>query len=105
MRYGLLSPISSIPMTVTENVTLVFRYSQLDYVRAMRSHYATRLRLPMDIVAIMVMAGLGVYLWHSGSEPYGIALLCLVCLFSLMLIAAFTIIPPVAFRHEPKFRD
>jgi hypothetical protein len=26
-------------------------------------------------------------------------------LFALMLVAAFTVIPPLAFRREPKFRD
>ena len=72
----------------------------------MRAHYASRLRLRIDIVVTVLMAVIGVYLWRSPeSRWYGMALLGLSGTFALMLIAAFGIIPYVVFRRETKFRD
>ena len=88
-----------------ENIRLAFRYSELDYVRAMRSHYATRLRLPLDVVVIVVLASSAVYLLRSGSEMYGAIFLGTDVIFVLLLIAAFAVIPQLAFRREAKFRD
>jgi hypothetical protein len=39
-----------------ETVNLSFRYAEQDYVRAMRAHYASRLRLPLDIAVIVGIA-------------------------------------------------
>lgn len=88
-----------------DTVNLAFRYSQNDYVRAMRAHYRSRLRLPLDIAVAIVTAGLGAYFWRSGSQWYGVALLCMSVVFALILLAAFAVIPYVAFRREPKVRD
>jgi hypothetical protein len=91
---------------VDSTVSLVFRYSEQDFVRAMRAHYASRLRLRIDIAVTVLMAVIGVYLWRSPESPwYGMALLGLSGTFALMLIAAFGIIPYVVFRRETKFRD
>ena len=91
---------------VDSTVSLVFSYSEQDFVRAMRAHYASRLRLRIDIAVTVLMAVIGVYLWRSPeSRWYGIALLGLSGTFALMLIAAFGIIPYVVFRRETKFRD
>ncbi|MGH9745289.1 MAG: YcxB family protein [Candidatus Acidiferrales bacterium] len=87
-------------------INLCFRYSELDYVRAMRAHYASVLRLKLDIAAIIVTASLGVYfLLTSDSRWYGIGLLGLSVLLALMLLAAFFAIPRVIFRRETKFKD
>jgi hypothetical protein len=86
-------------------VNLSFRYAEYDYVRAMRAHYASRLRLPLDIAVVVVVAGIGAYELRSGSQGFGIALLCLSGIFATLLIAAFAIIPKIAFRNQPKFRD
>lgn len=60
----------------------------------MRGHYASRLRLRIDIAVTVLMAVIGVYLWRSPeSRWYGMALLGLSGTFALMLIAAFGIIP------------
>ena len=88
-----------------ETVNLSFRYAEYDYVRAMRAHYASRLRLPLDIAVVVVVAGIAAYEWRSGSQGLGIALLCLSGIFALMLVAAFAIIPKITFRSQPKFRD
>ena len=86
-------------------LSLSFRYSEDDYVRAMRAHYKNRLRLPLDIVLISILVVLGAYLWNSGSQASATALFCVAGLFALMLIAAFLVIPRIVFRREPKFRD
>jgi hypothetical protein len=88
-----------------ETVNLAFRYAEQDYVRAMRAHYASRLRLPLDVAVILGFAVLGAYEMWSGSHGFGITLLSVSGIFALMLVAAFAIIPRIAFRSQPKFRD
>ena len=91
---------------MNSTINLSFRYAESDYVRALRAHYASRLRLRLDIVVTVILAGIGAYLWRSQElHLLGLALVVLSVGFALMLIAAFTIIPPLAFRREPKFRD
>lgn len=91
---------------VYSTVTRSFRYLERDYVRAMRAHYATRCRLPWDIVAMVVLIGTGTYLcWSQGPDWLGVGCLVVGIAFALVLIAAFVVIPPLAFRREPKFRD
>ena len=80
------------------------RYTEQDYVRAMRAHYASRLRLPLDIAAIVGVAVLVAREVLSGSDGFGITLLSVSGIFALMLVAAFTIIPKITFRSQPKFR-
>ena len=95
-----------IKTMASSTVSLCFRYTERDYVRAMRAHYATRMRLWLDIPVIVVAGIAGVYLWHSTTEHWLSAMLIGVSvLLSLILVAAFLIIPPLAFRREPKFRD
>lgn len=91
---------------MNSTINLSFRYAEGDYVRALRAHYASRLRLRLDIVVAVVLAVVGAYLWRSPSlHWFGVAGVVISVVFSLMLVAAFTIIPPLAFRREPKFRD
>jgi hypothetical protein len=87
-------------------VDLCFRYTARDYVRAMRAHYASKLRLWLDIPAIVIASAAAVYLWRSPSSHWLSILLIGVSAFMvLMLTTAFFIIPPLAFRREPKFKD
>jgi YcxB-like protein len=88
-----------------DTVNLSFRYVEQDYVRAMRVHYASRLRLPLDIAVIVGVVAIGAYEWRSGSQGFGITLLCVSGIFALMLVAAFAVIPTIAFRRQPKFLD
>jgi YcxB-like protein len=91
---------------VNSTVHLSFRYLESDYARALRAHYTSRLRLRLDVVVVVVLIGIGIYLWRSPRSHWlGVACVSIAVLFSLMLIAAFTIIPSLAFRREPKFRD
>jgi len=91
---------------MTETVSLLFRYAERDYVRALRAHYSSRLRVRLDIVAAIVCALLGAYSWRS-PDYYWLSVVCLMASFVLivMLFAAFVVIPPLAFRSEAKFRD
>ena len=87
-------------------IELSFRYTQRDYVLALRSHYASHLRLWLDLSVIVVLAALGAYLWRfPNSHWVGFACIVIALGFALMLIAAFTIVPPLVFRSQPKFRD
>ncbi len=88
-----------------ETINLKFRYLESDYVRALRAHYASRLRLRLDIAVIAAVVLLGAYEIRSGSGAFGTMMVCLAALFGMMLLAAFFIIPKLAFRREPKFRD
>jgi hypothetical protein len=91
---------------MNSTVNLSFRYLESDYARALRAHYASRLRLGLDIVVAIVLAGAGAYLWRSPDLHWlGVGCVLVAVLFSLMLVAAFTVIPRIAFRREPKFRD
>jgi hypothetical protein len=87
-------------------IHISFRYSELDYARALRAHYASRLRLKLDVAVAVATALLGVYLWQSlDSRSWGIGLVCLSAVLVLMLVAAFGVIPKLVFRREPKLRD
>jgi hypothetical protein len=88
-----------------ETVNLSFRYAEQDYVRAVRAHYASRFRLPLDIAVILGVTFIGAYEWRLGSHGFGITLLCVSGIFALMLVAAFGIIPTLLFRRQPKLRD
>jgi hypothetical protein len=91
---------------MSSTVNLSFRYLEIDYVRALRAHYASRLRLRLDIIVAIGLAGMGAYLWRSPELHWlGVGCVVLSLLFALMLVAAFTVIPRFTFRREPKFRD
>jgi len=75
-------------------------------VRAMRSHYASHLRPRLDIVMTVGLAVLGAYFWRSPSSHwFGVVAVGASAVFGLILVAAFIVIPPLVFRHQPKFRD
>jgi hypothetical protein len=87
-------------------INLSFRYAESDYVRALRAHYASHLRLRLDILVTIVLLGAGAYLWRSPDLHWlGVACVALALVFAMILVAAFTVIPALAFRREPKFRD
>jgi hypothetical protein len=91
---------------VNTPINLSFRYTESDYARALRAHYATHLRLLTDIASIAVVAAGGAYLWGlPGQHWLGVACVVVAAVFALLLIAAFTIVPKWAFRREPKFLD
>src|SRR5271169_6455226 len=87
-------------------ISLIFSYSETDYVRAMRAHYASELRVRRDICIVVVGGMAAAYLWSSRSRHWlGVALLVLSAAVALILIAAFVVIPPWLFRRNPKLKD
>ena len=88
-----------------ETVNLSFRYAERDYVRALRAHYASRLRLPLDVAVTVGLVVIGLYEWRSGREWFGITALCVSGAFALLLIAVFTVLPQAVFRRQPRLRD
>jgi hypothetical protein len=68
----------------------------------MRAHLSSGMRLWLDIPVVVLLFAAGVYLWPSLSGKVAITLSGL---FTLFLFAAFFVMPPLAFRREPKFRD
>lgn len=91
---------------MNSSINLSFRYAEADYVRALRAHYASHLRLRTDIVLTVILAGIGACLLRSpGLYWLGLACIVVAGAFALALLVAFTVIPPLAFRREPKFRD
>jgi hypothetical protein len=91
---------------MSQTVNLSFRYAESDYVRALRAHYSSRLKVRLDIVVSIVACLLGVYFWRS-PDYHWLGVICVVAsmVLLLMLFGAFFVIPPLAFRTEAKFRD
>jgi len=91
---------------VDSTINLSFRYAESDYVRALRAHYASHLRLRLDIVITFVLVSIGAFLRRSASLHWlGVVCVVTAVAFGLVLVTAFTVIPPLAFRRERKFRD
>src|SRR3954465_6281342 len=91
---------------MSSTINLSFQYLERDYVRALRAHYASRLRLRIDVAVIFVLVGAGAYLWRFPDLHWlSVGCVVLAVVFALMLILAFTLIPLLVFRREPKFRD
>jgi len=91
---------------MSETVNLTFRYLELDYVRALRTHYSSRLRVRFDIAAAIVAALVGAYSWRS-TDYHWLSVVCLAASLALllMLFAVFIVVPPMAFRSQAKLRD
>jgi YcxB-like protein len=91
---------------MSQTVNLSFRYAESDYVRALRAHYSSRLKVRLDIFACIVVGLLGVYSWRS-PDYHWLSVICVAAsaVLALVLFAAFVVIPPLAFRSEAKFRD
>jgi hypothetical protein len=91
---------------MNSTINLSFRYTERDYVRALRSHYVSHLRLRLDIAVTVILAGIGIYFWRLPNRHWlGVVCVVIAIAFGLLLVATFTIIPPLAFRRSPKFRD
>jgi len=91
---------------MNEPIQLNFRYTQGDYVRAVRADYAARFNLPLDGAVIALLICCAIFLWRS-PEGHWLAIASAVTSggFALLLVVAFLAMPPLLFKREPKFRD
>lgn len=71
----------------------------------MRAHYASRLRIGLDVSAIVLCALAGLYFWGSALRWLSLVLFTLSGALGLILFAAFAVIPQLAFYREPKLQD
>jgi hypothetical protein len=100
-----LNPARIRPVA-NSTVSLSFHYRKSDIVRAMRFHYASLLRPRFDTAMAVGLAALGAYLWRSPSSHWsGVMAVAASAAFGLILVAAFLVIPPLAFRRQPRFHD
>ena len=91
---------------MNSTINLTFRYEENDYVRALRAHYASHLMLRLDIVGTIIVGIAGAFLLGSARLHWlGVACVVIAVVFVLLLIAAFTVIPRLIFRREPRYRD
>src|ERR1700722_6943956 len=91
---------------MNSTIDLSFRYTESDYVRAMRAHYALHLRVRLDIAIAAAFGAVGIWFWRSpGLHAVGLFSIVVSAVFSLILIAAFLVIPPLVFRRDPSFRE
>ena len=92
---------------MADPVTLRFRYTEQDYVRAMRLHLSKRMRLKLDIVVAVALGLLSAFmLWDRDNLDWfwvfgGVAS---AVLLAIVLLAWF-VAPVRAYRQEPKLHD
>lgn len=91
---------------MSTTVKLSFRYTEQDYVRALRLHYSNILQPKRDVAISTGTMLLGIYFWvTSDSRWLGPVLVLIPAILLLMIFSAFVLIPPAVFRREPKFKD
>ncbi len=84
-------------------LVLEFTYSPEEYARALRFHYQQTLRIRFDLAAGVIGALAGIALWLGMDRQWaGLALLVPSCVLLLLIFLATVIIPPLAYRAQPK---
>ncbi len=72
----------------------------------MRLHYASYMRPKFDLVMAILLAVAGAYFWRLPTwHSFGVFCVVASVAFGLILVGAFIVVPPLAFRFQPKFRD
>lgn len=91
---------------LSSTINLTFRYLEVDYVRAVRAHFASPFQWQFDAAAAIAVFAVGFLLWQSFDLDWlGVAAMTLSVAFGLWLVALFAVAPRWAFRRERKFRD
>lgn len=101
-----MSSQTASPNSSSQSISLSFRYSESDYVQAMRTHFAARLRIKTDIAIILILAIIAAYYWNSEGMQTLVVITGMASLFlSTILITVFFIVPRRIFRRNPKLHD
>ncbi|MEN6373122.1 MAG: YcxB family protein [Armatimonadota bacterium] len=93
---------------MAENITLKFRYTEQDYIAAMRLWYirVKKLRVKLDGIIALILAVFGAIAWHMfGYSIEFLTIIIVGCVFLLLIFMAMVVIPRITFRSQPKFRD
>ena len=87
-------------------IHLRFRYTERDYLLAIRAHHTSRVRTWVDTGMALLLVGLGIFLLPSPDSRWA-AMACFVSVGLVLLLRtlALYVIPLLMFRREPKFRD
>jgi hypothetical protein len=91
---------------MSPSIHLSFKYAESDVVSALRAHYRSRLRLPLDISVTALLIFLGCYFWRSSDSHWlGVLFVTVAATFAVILISVLGLVPVLIFRREPKYRD
>jgi len=83
-----------------------FSYSPKDCARAWRRHLREKMNLPVDVLAILIVGGIGLLDWYlSGPRFVAIFSTAAAALLALMLLLALIIIPNSIYRRMAKLRQ
>jgi YcxB-like protein len=86
-------------------VALDFNYSQQDCLRAWRRHFKERMKLPLDLVGVAVLAVFGCWQWWlDGPSGLSIAALTLAAVFALIIMSALYLVPLMVYRRDEKLK-
>ncbi|MEN6520354.1 MAG: YcxB family protein [Armatimonadota bacterium] len=92
---------------MAENITLKFRYTEQDYIAAMRLWYirVKKLRVKLDGIIALILAVFGAIAWYTFGYSIEFLIIIVGCVFLLLIFMAMVVIPRITFRSQPKFRD
>jgi hypothetical protein len=91
---------------MSQSISVTFRYSEEEYVKATRIYYSKALKLKFDIFLCISMIIVGSFF----SVKYGYSAIWMFAIFAGIgflgfLYYAFNILPKTRFRQEPKFHN
>ncbi len=91
---------------MADSIETIFTITRDEYIRAMRRHYRTRLRIGRDIVGGLIAICCGLYLLNSTDQFAFAWLLIVVGTFLLVLVAyAILVMPSMIYRSQPKLKS
>lgn len=90
---------------MSEPITLNFTHRRDEYIRAMRCHYKSVMRVRLDVTITAIMVGAGCYLIYSrGIGILSLLPIIIAALFCLIVGYAWFVLPRLMYAHEPKLK-
>lgn len=87
-------------------LNLKFKYTEKEYVEAVKWYYSKSLNIKIDIIVSVVFIFIGSFFWLTGDESFLNKMLVLLgSILLLMTIFVLYVNPKRIFKHEPKFQD
>ena len=92
--------------SVEKPITLKFKYTEKEYVEAVKWYYSKLSNVKLDVIISIVLIVLSGSLWVTGGkETYFAGIFLLGCIMLLIIIFALYINPKRNFKQELKFHD